>query len=243
MKLILFLIINSYALSFFPRKERPPQKRPQQKASLKRGDRDALILENTKLKKLLDLKFSSPTILIPTSADLKSGSIINGNLALSVLSTNLLAPIKVNLTSTNFPEDSYAICTGASAFNRIHGNCTQIITPENTYEISATLLNRDGSAGIVGEVYTGKEEYIAGVIATSAATAILAISSESITTTSGNLLKDTSGNKLKAASISSLDEINSLMKEEMSSKTPKVFAPKNTIALLFIHSFKPLESK
>lgn len=244
--LLIHLTFSSFALSFLPSKEanskihknqRTESKRPKHKASFDSESLETLKKENEALKKLVDLKFQNPTIITEQSI-FRPGEIINGELALSVLSSNLLAPIKITLKNSSLPKNSYALCSGATGNNRIQGTCSKIITPTNEYDISATILNSDGSAGLVGEIYSGKEEYIAGIIATSAASAMLSVSQDSVATTAGNLIKDTKSNKLKSAGIVSAEEINSLLKEEMTSKTPKVFAIKGTSALLFIHDMK-----
>lgn len=199
-------------------------------------------LEN--YKKIALLRMDTPFVWDRTVA-IKTGDMFFGTLIQNVLSTNIEAPMNVNLQrSKEFPNGGRLICKGITKFKRVHSHCAKLVTNNGEFEVDAQLLDIDGSAGLVGEFYSGKEEYVSGLIVSEAVKGILEISQQRHTTIYGQEVLPTAKNKLLQGSINVSNEVSDLLKDEMQTKEPKVFVKKDKkVIVYFNNSMNPKKGK
>ncbi|MBT3981041.1 MAG: hypothetical protein HOE90_06785 [Bacteriovoracaceae bacterium] len=192
--------------------------------------------QNKRIEALLGLKFSRPFIGDETnSIDFKTGSVFKGILLNSIVSTNLESPILIEINpEQGFEQGAKIKCTGTTMHRRVITACSLLITTQNEFEISAVALNQDGSAGLKGMYYSGKDEFFAATVASAFAKGIVEISQDKLSTPYGELAKNTSKNKILQGAMNSIDEANTLLKEEASSKEPKVYIEAGKEVLVFL---------
>lgn len=157
--------------------------------------------------------------------DFKTGTVIKGVLLNSVVSTNLESPLLVEvLDGEALPSGTRFSCKGVTKFKRVMSACNKLITPndQEEFEVQVSLLNVDGSSGLkADEVYTGKEEYIAGAVATAFSKGLIELSTERLASPLGELTVNSRKNRLANGVLNSLDETNDLMNSEMKTKEAK----------------------
>lgn len=158
------------------------------------------------------------------SLKIRSGTALRGVILNSIVSTNLDSPLLVRVDDGMgvVPDFSEFLCFGKTKHKRVFVECSKLIMGENETLVSALLLNKDGSAGLTGEFYSGQEEYVAGAIATGALTGVLEASMSKVSTPYGDLIKDTSANKVLGGAIGGLDVTKDIIEGEMKTKEPKV---------------------
>lgn len=244
----LILIMTSFSLYSREIKILPKNKRYKKKSIIKTRQKNpqsrpltkhlkALKTQNEKLEKLLSIKLSKPHIFDKTiSYKYPTGTFLRGTLLNSILSTNINSPVLINLNDKDFPPSTRLICHGVTKFKRVQAICSKIIIKDSEYQISATLLNIDGSLGLKGDFYDGKEAYYSASIATSFIKGISEVSKITKQTSLGipiaeNLLK----NKLLEGSTNALERASDLLTDEAKTKEPIVFVKSNTEILIYLN--------
>ena len=122
------------------------------------------------------------------------------------------------------PKGSRFSCKGVTKFKRVMSACNKLITPndEEEFEVQVSLLNGDGSSGLkADEIYSGKEEYMASSIATAFSRGLIEVTTDRLASPYGELTINNRKNRLTNGVLSSLDETNEIMNDEMKSKEPK----------------------
>lgn len=189
--------------------------------------------ENKNLKLLAKFKLNRPDF-IDASFDIKTGDMFSASTDLSVLSTNLSSPMPISLEeSDTFPNGARVICSGKTYLKRIVATCEKIVTDEFELPINAILLDSDGTNGIRGQYYTGKEEYITGIIASEFSKGALSMSLNRIDTPNGVDITNDPRNVVLGGLINTGNEVTNLMKDEMQNKEPKVFVERGRKTILY----------
>lgn len=171
------------------------------------------------------------------SFDVNTGTILQGYILNSVVSSNLESPILVQITDSNcdIPHNAKLICTGATKGKRVITNCFKLITHADEFTISASLLNPDGTAGLTGEVFTGKEELVVGALAGGGLSAALDVSRDRVSTATGELATNSQRNKVITGAMGGLDEAVSIMGDEAKSKETKITIEAGKSVLIYIN--------
>jgi hypothetical protein len=165
LSLIFFPAISFSSLSKIPRENRYQENEvPNMKASKQHGQSNQikeLIKSNEQIKQLLALKLTKPHIMdLTNSFDFPTGTILKGKLLNSIISTNLISPLIVEITHGEM-NGAKVHCQGTTINKRIHTTCPTIIYNDKEYAASSTLLNLDGTAGLLGTVYEGHDQLLA----------------------------------------------------------------------------------
>lgn len=201
---------------------------------------DDLILQNKKINEGLGLYLDKPAVFDFTNQfDFKTGSTLRARLLNSIVSTNLESPLLVEVyPDQGLPEGAKLSCVGVTKHKRVVAACNRLIIQEMDFEfeIVVSLLNPDGSSGIKADyVYTGKEEFIAGSVASSFARGMIELQTDRIATPMGELTRNTAKNRLMNGVLNSTDDINSMMKSEMQTKEMKVYIKAGKEVLIYFH--------
>lgn len=171
------------------------------------------------------------------SFDVLSGAVLKGYVLNSIVSSNLESPILVLVTQSNcdIPTNSKFICTGATRGKRVLSACTKLIVNSDEFAINALLLNNDGTAGLTGVVFTGKEELVMGAMAAGAIGSVLDVSRDRIATPTGDMATNTARNKVITGAMGGLDEAVSIMGDEAKTKETKISIEAGTEVLIYIN--------
>ncbi len=195
---------------------------------------------STQLDRFIEKYRDKPAIWDFTSSyDFKTASVLRGRLLNSIVSTNLESPMVVEVHgSQGFPDGTLLNCLGMTKYKRVIAGCNRIITPgaggeEHSVEVS--LLNTDGTAGLTGEYYSGKELYVAGMIASSFARGSIELSQSRLATPAGEVKLNSARNRYLEGVLNSADEASDLMKKEMQTTEPKVFISAGKEVLIFFN--------
>lgn len=171
--------------------------------------------------------------------DFKTATVLRGRLLNSIVSTNLESPLVVEIyQDQGFPDGTILSCLGMTKLKRVVSGCSRLITPGSTgeeYDVEISLLNTDGSAGITGEYYSGKELYVAGMIASAFARGSIELSQTRLATNVGELKVNSAKNRYLEGILNSADEGADLMKKEMQTIEPKVFIKAGKEVLVFFN--------
>lgn len=171
--------------------------------------------------------------------DFKTGTVIKGVLLNSVVSTNLESPLLVEvLDGEALPSGTRFSCKGVTKFKRVMSACNKLITPNDSeeFEVQVSLLNIDGSSGLkADEVYTGKEEFVAGAVATAFSKGLIELSTERLASPLGELTVNSRKNRLSNGVLNSLDETNQIMNGEMKTKEAKAYIKAGMPVLIYFH--------
>jgi hypothetical protein len=244
MKIILFLMIalNVFASSDLkivkPRNK--VQSQVQSKKNVGYSNFDQLINQNKKINEGLGLYLEKPAVFDFTNQfDFKTGTVFRARLLNSIVSTNLESPLLVEVyAEQGLPDGSKFSCMGVTKYKRVVAACNRLIIPEidSEYDIQVSVLNLDGSSGIKADyIYTGKEEFIAGSVASSFARGMIELQTDRIATPMGELTRNTAKNRLMNGVLNSTDDLNSMMKSEMQSREPKVYVKAGKDVLIYFH--------
>lgn len=200
--------------------------------------------ENIKLKELLSLRVTTPYVMDKTLL-IRRGRYIPGKLIFSVLSTKIGSPVKVQLLKNPYlPEDTEIECEGISQDKSIDIYCNAALSDSFEYPLKARLLNADGTAGIRGLFYTGKEAYITGIVASEFAKGFLSIGQQTVQTPLGSMAVRNLSNQLLEGGVNTSNELTQIMKDEMTSKEPKVFVKRGTQVLVyFLETFSAKDQR
>jgi len=210
-------------------------------SALYRSEVDLINTEiNKKNAKALDNFLNSRNMGISDntiSFDVLSGTIIKGIVLNSIVSSNLESPILVEITESHcdIALNTKLICSGVSRGKRVSTFCSKLITNSNEFEINASLLNIDGTAGLTGVIYTGKEELVLGALAGSALSAALDVSRDRVSTATGELATNTQRNKVITGAMGGLDEAVQIMGDEAKNKETKISIEAGKEVLIFIN--------
>lgn len=169
--------------------------------------------------------------------DVNTGSTLKGIILNSVVSSNLESPILVQITESNcdIPSNAKLICTGATKGKRVLTGCSKLITNSDEFPISAILLNPDGTAGLTGEVFTGKEELVMGALVGGGLSAALDVSRDRVSTATGELATNSQRNKMLTGAMGGLGEAVSIMGDEAKSKETKITIEAGKEVLIYIN--------
>jgi hypothetical protein len=169
--------------------------------------------------------------------DVLTGTTLKGIILNSIVSSNLESPIVVQVTYSNcdIPVDSKLICVGFTRGKRVSSACTRLISNLDEYEINASLLNLDGTAGLTGEVFTGKEEMVLGALVGGALSAALDVSRDRVSTATGELATNSARNKVLSLTMGGLDQGVQILSDEAKTKEAKVTIQAGTEVLIFIN--------
>ena len=174
-----------------------------------------------------------------SSYDFKTATVLKGRLLNSIVSTNLESPMVVEVhPAQGFPDGTLFNCLGMTKYKRVIAGCNRIITPGaagDEYSVEVSLLNTDGTAGLTGEYYSGKELYVAGMIASSFARGSIELSQTRLATAAGELKVNSARNRYLEGVLNSADEASDLMKKEMQTTEPKVFISAGKEVLIFFN--------
>lgn len=179
---------------------------------------------NNEIKKFLS-KNSMAVWDFTKKFDVKTGTALRGVILNSIVSSNLESPILVEASEdfSGIPRGSKFSCAGATKNKRVLGVCNKLITEDEEYEVDIILLNTDGTAGLLGRAYSGKEQYAVGAITAAALKAALDVSLERVNTPLGLESVSTTGkNKIKSGGIGALDEIIQMSTDEYKTQEPKI---------------------
>jgi hypothetical protein len=169
--------------------------------------------------------------------DVLSGSVLRGRILNSIVSSNLESPIVVEVIESNFgiPNGSKFICGGITKNKRVTGVCDKLVTDSDEYQVNVTLLNTDGTSGLAGEIYSGKEKFMVGAIGTVFLRSALEISQDRLPTYTGEMVKSTEKNKLLGGTIGSLDQGIQIMADEMKTEEMKISINAGKEILIFFN--------
>lgn len=195
---------------------------------------------STKLDQFIEKYSSRPAIWDFTNTyDFKTATVLRARLLNSIVSTNLESPLVIEvLSNQGLPEGTLLSCMGMTKYKRVIAGCNRLITPGSAgeeYTIEVSLLNSDGTAGLTGEYYSGKELYVAGMIASSFARGSIELSQSRLATAAGELKVNSAKNRYLEGILNSADEGADLMKKEMQTTEPKVFIKAGKEVLVFFN--------
>lgn len=157
--------------------------------------------------------------------DVKTGTAIKGMMLNSLVSSNLESPLLVETSEalSGIPSGSKFSCIGITKNKRVLAVCNKLITANEEYEVDTILLNNDGTAGLLGRAYSGKEQYAVGAITAAALKSALDVSLERVNTSFGTeQVTTTAKNKIKSGGIGALDEIVQMSTDEFKTQEPKI---------------------
>ena len=201
------------------------------------SDLKLFLAQNEQIIKLIGIQTQRAYIFDKTvSYNIAPATIFRGILLNSVVSTNLESPLLIRpFSDQGLPEGAKFKCIGTTKNQRVVTLCNYLLTADGEFEISALALNNDGSSGLKGVYYSGKDEYFAAVVANSFAKGITEISMDKLTTPLGEMSANTTKNKLLQGSINSLDQANELLTEDAKSKEPKVYISAGKEVLVYFN--------
>jgi len=184
---------------------------------------DELVKQNKKIAELLKRKLSKPLVVdLTASYNLPTGTILRGIILNSVLSTNLATPLKVKIKSPPL-KNTTLNCMGVVLGKRIHTTCPSLIIAGVEHASAITLLNLDGSAGLIGRYFAGAEKALAS---TSASSILQGLTNLGSSTLKGSLID--SGKSV-------LNSATELIGEEQTKSAGIVMLPSGTPVLLYFN--------
>jgi hypothetical protein len=247
----IFLIYSPYSLSQVTIRPRVGRsgvlareiKSPKKKSHTKTFDPpevDGLNQTNAKLDQFIEKFKDKPAIWdFSLIYDFKTATVLKARLLNSIVSTNLESPLVVEIYGDQgLPVGSTMSCLGMTKYKRVIAGCSRLITPGSAgdeYEVEVSLLNPDGTAGLTGEYYSGKELYVAGMIASAFARGSIELSQSRLATAAGELKLNSAKNRYLEGILNSADEGADLMKKEMQTTEPKVFIKAGKEVLVFFN--------
>lgn len=169
--------------------------------------------------------------------DVLSGSTLKGIILNSIVSSNMESPILVQITESNcdIPVGFKLLCGGSTRGKRVVAGCSKLITNSDEFLINAILLNVDGTAGLTGEVFTGKEELVLGALVGGGLSAALDVSRDRVSTATGELATNSQRNKIITGAMGGLDEAVGIMGDDAKNKETKISIEAGSEVLIFIN--------
>ncbi|MBL6988684.1 MAG: hypothetical protein ISR65_02865 [Bacteriovoracaceae bacterium] len=191
--------------------------------------------QNEEIKEILKVRSALP-VIIDNTLSYPTGTIFKGTLLNSVVSTNLESPMLVSiLPRQKLAKGTLFSCIGTTKHKRVVSSCNLMIKDNIEYEVSASLLNTDGSSGIKGEYFEGKEAYIAGMLAADISKGILSVSQTRVATNLGSITKANVKNQILQGLIGGADTGVDILKEEMKTKEPVVVINAGVKVLIYFN--------
>lgn len=181
-----------------------------------------IIEGNKRINSLLQSKSSIPVVW-EQRAKILTGKVFRGTLLNSIVSTNLSSPVIVQaLPGQGLPYKTKFICQGTTQNRRVLTLCHKMVTTEKEVSIVAQLLNVDGSSGLEGEYDDGKQELIAGAVASSIGQGMLSAAQTRLGSPFGQFRDDSVKNQVLQGAIESGRTTSDILLEEMKTKEPIV---------------------
>lgn len=250
--LILIYSIQSIAqVSFLPENKRYKKEEVKQEIKIIRSapKRNRLNLtlkkQNDELKQILNRSKHRPLILDGTNY-VPTGTAIKARLLNSIVSTNLESPVLIEIVEENnhFDVGTKFSCSGSTKHKRVQTVCNRVITEKGEANVQVMALNMDGSAGLRGKYYEGKEAYVAGMLAANMATGILSASQERLNTSIGQVIVPTTKNKILEGLIQTAQTGNEILKDELKTNEPVVVVEAGKQVIVYFQSrFKKSQIK
>ena len=245
---ILSIFLPIYAqVNFLAREKRLKSSEGKIRYEIKRSEKKSVVQEvqdlgktSKKLDQFIEKYRDRPAIWdFTNSYDFKTASVLRGRLLNSIVSTNLESPLVVEVyPDQGLPEGTILSCMGMTKYKRVIAGCNRLITPGaigEEYEVETSVLNTDGTAGLTGEYYSGKELYVAGMIASSFARGSIELSQSRIATIGGEMKVNSAKNRYLEGILNSADEAADLMKKELQTTEPKVFIKAGKDVLVYFN--------
>jgi hypothetical protein len=169
--------------------------------------------------------------------NVNTGTTMKGIILNSIVSSNLESPILVQITESNcdIPIGAKLVCSGATRGKRVLTGCSKLVSSSDEFEINAILLNIDGTAGLTGEIFTGKEELVMGALVGGGLSAALDVSRDRVSTATGELATNSQRNKIITGAMGGLDEAVQIMGDEAKTKETKISIDAGKEVLIFIN--------
>jgi hypothetical protein len=186
-------------------------------------------------KRLALLRISTPHVF-DGGMVFKTGDMIRASLINNVLSTNLKTPIIVsNILSDKIDQDAKLICEGVTKHKRVQVHCFKLVTKFQEIKVNISLLNNDGTAGLTGLYYDGKDQYVAGILASEMAKGAMSVAQSKVNTNIGLTVEVSAKNQALQGLINTSNEVTELFKEQMKTNEPKVFIKSGKKVVLFFN--------
>lgn len=157
------------------------------------------------------------------------GDLVGAKTAAGVMATN--TPTKIylsNIVGVDLPTGSKISCTIIAKYKRVCGSCDRLIIDGRGIDISADLLNRDGSSCVIGELSSDGELYMTSIAISELAQGALAVSQSSIPTIGGNIIQNSAANKINQGLINVGGEATEMFKEKYKTEEPIVLVKRKT---------------
>jgi hypothetical protein len=181
------------------------------------------LLENGKRINELLLKRSPDPVIWQGDALILTGKVLKGVLLNTIVSTNLASPVLIRAhEGQGLAYNSKFSCSSVTQHKRVMVLCNKLISQNREQSITAQVLNQDGSSGLVGHYDDGKEELIAGAIASDFAKGVFSGAQERIGTTFGAIRDDSVKNQVLQGLMESGKTTSSILLDEMRTKEPVV---------------------
>lgn len=191
-------------------------------------------IRNKRLEKILLQKQSRPLIWEGNSK-IKTGDTFKGVLLNSIISSNLESPILIRATSDGLPEGSKFSCVGKTKNKRIFASCNRLIYSKKEISISTTVLNPDGSAGLLGEYYDGKEDLVAGSLISDFLRGVLDMAQKKISSPFGHYPTPSIQNEVYGGMINSAKTTSKILIDESKEVVPIVAIPAGIQVLVYFN--------
>lgn len=177
---------------------------------------------NQKLSELLKKRSSEPLIWDGAKRVL-TGRTFRGILLNSIVSTNLESPLLVRpYPNQGLPYGAKFSCRGTTKHKRVMAICDKLVTKTHELSINVKLLNRDGSAGLLGIYNDGKEDLVAGVILSDVAQGALSVAQSRVNTPLGQVAENSLKNQILGGVINGGKTTSEILLDEMKTKEPVV---------------------
>jgi hypothetical protein len=120
----------------------------------------------------------------------------------------------MSYSDQGLPYKTKFLCRGISLNERVQAQCFRMISGDNEKEISAQLLNPDGTAGLLGEVDDRKEEAMTQILSQDFVRGILGASKERVMTGLGEVTKTNFKNQMLGGAIEATEKSSELFAED-----------------------------
>lgn len=215
------------------KKKSAPINRTKEERRVSSSEFKKLKANNEILKKLLLHRTTEPTIW-DGGAKILTGKVFKGRLLNSIVSTNLESPVLVEAyEDQGLPYKSKFSCVGTTKFKRVQAVCSKLVTSEKEVPVSVQLLNVDGSAGLLGVYEDGKDEVMAGVIASNMAQGMIAGAQSKVNTSFGEVTGGGLKNELLTGAFNSAKGVSEILTEDMKTKEPIVMIDAGKEVLIY----------
>ncbi len=179
-----------------------------------------LLEQGKKIDELLKQRSTLPVIW-EQRAKILTGKVFRATLLNSINSTNNSSPVLVKaFPNQGLPPETKFTCQGVTAHERVFVLCNKMVTLEKEILITAQVLNRDGSSGLLGEFEDGKDEMITGALISNFTSGVLSSAQSKISGPIGAAREDSTRNQILQGLVESGKTTSDLLTEEMKTKEP-----------------------